>query len=102
MAKSKGTNRVTTDHDTIRKWAEDRGGKPATVAGTPREGEKAGLLRIDFPGYSGEESLREVAWEDFFEQFDKSNLALIYQEKTASDETSRFAKFVDRDSVDED
>ena len=25
---------VTTDHEKIRKWAEERGGKPSTVKGT--------------------------------------------------------------------
>ncbi|MGC3997616.1 MAG: hypothetical protein QM767_09035 [Anaeromyxobacter sp.] len=48
-------NRVsstTTDHDTIRQWAEARGGQPAQVASTARGG-KAGIIRIDFPGYSG-------------------------------------------------
>lgn len=30
----------TTDHDTIRRWAEQRGGHPATVAAT-REGDEA-------------------------------------------------------------
>ena len=28
----------TTDHDEIRKWAEDRGGKPAVVADTADNG----------------------------------------------------------------
>jgi len=41
--------RATTNHDEIRKWAEARGGKPATVKGTESHGE-AGVLRIDFPG----------------------------------------------------
>ena len=26
--------KVTTDHDEIRKWAEDRGGRPAAVRST--------------------------------------------------------------------
>ena len=38
------------DHDEIRSWVEERGGRPATIAGTPKKGEEAGLLRIDFPG----------------------------------------------------
>ena len=37
----------TTSHNTIRKWAEERGGKPATVKATEEDGH-AGILRIDF------------------------------------------------------
>jgi hypothetical protein len=38
---------ATTDHDVIRKWTEERDGRPATV-GETAEGEHAGILRIDF------------------------------------------------------
>lgn len=86
----------TTDHKTIQKWVESRGGHPATVKGTPRNDENAGLRRIDYPGYSGEESLEQISWDDFFQKFDESNLALLYQEKTENGGTSRFSKFVER------
>lgn len=89
---------ATTDHDTIRRWAEERGGKPSRVKGTGG-GDDPGLLRIDFPGYSGEESLEEIPWEEFFEKFDENNLALVYQEETSGGEKSNFNKLVDRDSV---
>lgn len=85
----------TTDHDTIRKWAEERGGHPAAVEGTGG-GDDPGILRIDFPGYSGEGKLREISWEEFFEKFDSSNLALVYQEKTDDGQPSRFNKLVTR------
>lgn len=83
----------TKDHETIRKWVEERGGKPVTVAGTT-EGEEAGVLRIDFPGYGAEENLKPISWDDFFQKFDESNLAFLFQEKTEDGETSRFNKFV--------
>jgi len=44
---------------------------------------EAGLLRIDFPGYSGKGSLEEITWEEFFEKFEEAKLALVYQEETA-------------------
>src|SRR4051794_34732042 len=47
MAESE--SKTTTDHDEIRRWAEERGGRPATVEGTEGGGEDAGVLRIDFP-----------------------------------------------------
>lgn len=88
---------TTTDHDTIRNWAEKRGGKPATVPGTEAGAEDAGILRIDFPGQGAE--LKEISWEEFFDKFDKSKLAFIYQEKTEDGNISRFSKFVSRESA---
>jgi hypothetical protein len=90
--------KTTTDHRQIQKWVESRGGKPATVKRTAR-GDEPGVLRIDFPGYSGEESLEEISWNDFFEKFDESKLAFLYQDETAGGDESRFCKFVARDTA---
>jgi hypothetical protein len=38
---------VTTDHKKIRRWAEERGAHPATVAATAKKHEP-GILRFDF------------------------------------------------------
>jgi len=54
------------------------------------------VLRLDFPGYSGKDTLQEVSWDDFFDKFERKHLAFLYQEKTASGRTSRFCKLVDR------
>jgi hypothetical protein len=86
---------ATTDHDTIRRWAEERDGHPACVKGT--RGARGCLLRMDFG--PPEESLESLEWDEFFAAFDENNLAFLYQDQTASGDTSRFAKFVDRDSV---
>ena len=83
----------TTNHDEIKAWVEKRGGTPATVKGTEGK-EGAGLLRIDFPGYSGKDTLEPISWEDFFAKFDESGLQFLYQEKTAKGSESRFNKFV--------
>lgn len=91
-----GSNKTTTDHGEIRRWAEERGGKPATVKGTERGGEQAGLLRIDFPGVGDDADLEHVSWDEFFEKFEEAGLALVYQEETADGETSRFNKLVSR------
>jgi histone H1-like nucleoprotein HC2 len=102
-ARSKSTSRgttgrtgrsanTTTDHDTIRRWVEARGGWPATVKSTKGRGEDAGLLRIDYPGYSGQGTLERIDWNDFFEKFDEQNLAFLFQDK----KNSRFSKFVRR------
>ncbi|HLM24134.1 MAG TPA: hypothetical protein VK274_03710 [Pyrinomonadaceae bacterium] len=101
MATGTSEAKVTTDHKEIQKWVEDRGGHPARVKGTER-GKSAGLLRIDYPGYSGEQSLEEITWGEFFEAFEENNLAFLYQEKTKDGKQSRFSKLVDRDKAKED
>jgi anaerobic selenocysteine-containing dehydrogenase len=85
----------TTDHDEIKKWVEARGGHPARVKGT-EDKNGGGLLRIDYPGYSGEGKLEEITWDEFFEEFDESGLAFLHQDKTADGEESRFSKLVSR------
>ncbi len=88
MAKS------TTDHDTIRKWAEKRGGKPAAVERTHQGGD-VGIIRIMFPEaqQSKHESLVEISWDEFFKEFEGRKLALLYEEDSA------FNKIVGRDTV---
>ena len=34
-----GSSKIATDHEEIRKWAEERGGVPATVKRTESNGE---------------------------------------------------------------
>lgn len=89
---------TTTDHDTIRRWAEERGGKPSEVIATAREGD-VGIIRIDFPGYSGEGRLREISWNDWFDKFDAASLAFICEEQTASGQRSNFNKLVGRETA---
>lgn len=86
-------SRTTQDHEVIRKWAEERGGKPSHVKSTG-SGEDVGILRIDFPGYSGAGSLEQIGWDEWFEKFDENNLALLYEEETAGGERSNFNKIV--------
>jgi hypothetical protein len=62
-----------------------------------QDDESTGVLRIDFPGYSGEDSLEEISWEEFFQKFDENNLQFLYQEETADGEESRFNKFISGD-----
>ncbi len=89
---------TTTDHDTIRRWAEERGGKPSEVISTAREGD-VGIIRIDFPGYSGEGKLQEIPWDDWFRKFDETNLAFVYEEETADGQRSNFNKLVGRETA---
>jgi hypothetical protein len=56
-------------------------------------------LRIDYPGFGGEDTLEQISWEEFFAAFDENKLAFLYQDKLESGETSRFSKLVDRNSA---
>jgi|SRR4051794_26233815 len=94
---TKHSSQTTTDHKKIQKWAEERGAKPASVRGTGGKND-VGLIRLDFPGYSGGDSLEEISWDEWFEKFDESGLALVYQEETSSGEKSNFNKLVSRES----
>ena len=85
---------ATTDHEEIRRWAESKGGKPAAVERTHTE-EDAGIVRIMFPDapQSEHEALVEISWDEFFDEFEKRRLALLYEED------SMFSKVVGRDTV---
>jgi hypothetical protein len=86
---------MTTDRDEIRRWAEERGGRPAGVTGTGDAGDP-GVLRIMFD--ETEANLEEISWEPFFDAFEQNNLAFLYQERTSEGGVSRFHKFVSRES----
>src|SRR5438477_11228323 len=100
MPRSSAAARPLTDHDEIRQWAEDRGARPSRVSGTG-VAEDVGMIRLDFPGYSGGESLEEISWDDWFDNFDDRNLELMVQDKTASGEISTFNEVVSRHTAEE-
>lgn len=85
---------TTTDHETIRRWAEGKGGKPAAVART-HDDDHVGIVRIMFPEAENSEhgALTEIGWDEFFRQFEESELALLYEPD------SMFSKIVGRDTV---
>jgi hypothetical protein len=92
------SSHVTINHEEIRQWAEQRCGRPSMVTGTG-EGKHAGILRIDFPGYSGRGTLEPISWEEFFEKFEESKLALVYSAH-AHGHRSNFNKLIARETVD--
>lgn len=99
MARDSDT-RATTDPDTIRAWAEEHDGAPATVRGTS-DGDAAGVLTLDIVGYgAGEGDLEHIDWDTWFEKFEAAGLAFLYQQEKVSGEDSTFFKLVSRDSVD--
>jgi hypothetical protein len=85
---------MTTDHETIRKWAEKKGGKPAAVARTHQGGD-VGIVRLMFPDspQSEHQALTEISWDEFFKEFEERKLALLYEEH------SLFSKIIGRDTA---
>ncbi len=85
--------KTTTSHDSIRRWAEERGGHPAIA----RSGGEGGVLRIEFdePGGNDDERLERIEWEEFFRIFDDRDLAFLRE----GDSDSRFNKFVAKESA---
>jgi len=90
----------TTDHQTIFDWVQARGGQPAHVKRTGSN-EDPGILRIDFPGYSGQQSLEPLDWDAWFDAFEANQLAFLHQDQTADGQPSRFSKLVKRRPEDE-
>jgi hypothetical protein len=82
-----GRSLVTTSHEVIRHWAEERGGVPATVEGT-EHGDLAGVLRFDFGERTAE--LRHITWEEWFRTFDERRLNFLYQEERKDGRQSTF------------
>ncbi|WP_374225344.1 hypothetical protein [Micromonospora sp. C95] len=84
-----GRSLVTTNHDVIRRWARERGAKPATISGTERPG-RAGVLTFNIPGYRESSRIREITWDEWFDTFDRRRLNLIYQEQLRDGRQSSF------------
>src|SRR5215469_14714077 len=95
---SPAKSRMLTDHTQIRRWAEERRARPAAVRSIHSD-DYIGMIRLDFPGYRGEDSLQEISWDEWFEDFDDRNLALLVQEETADGEQSTFHKLVQRETA---
>ncbi|WP_240675171.1 Rho termination factor N-terminal domain-containing protein [Cellulomonas endophytica] len=92
-----GRSLVTTNHDVIRRWAEERDGVPATVEGTEHD-DHLGVLRLDFGGDS--DALVHVSWDEWFATFDARRLNFIYQEEKKDGSTSAFFRLESPDRED--
>ncbi len=92
--------KTTTDHAQIRQWVEERSGYPARVKGTADK-DSSGVLVIDYPGYSGTDTLERISWDEFFRGFEENKLAFLYQDETSDGSESRFSKLVSRDTAEQ-
>lgn len=79
--------KLTADHAEIRRWVEERGGRPGVVPA----GDGRGRLTVAFDATDGE----PLSWDEFFERFDRESLAFAYP-PDANGEGVRDAKLVSR------
>ena len=92
------TSKTTTDHDTIRRWAEEHDAVPATARGTQEGDGSAGVLTLDVVGFGADETdLEHIGWDEWLEKFESSDLAFLYQDEKKDGEDSTFFKLVSRD-----
>lgn len=85
----------TTDHRSIRHWAEDHKGRPVAVkyAGT----DPAATLRFEFGDRRVDPDVDELTWADFFERFEDLRLAFVHERPGPNGARGEFHKFVPRD-----
>lgn len=95
-----GNVRHTTEHTLLRSVIEDRGGFPAHVAGSEGEGD-SGLPRVGFTDRD-DEDLKEISWEQFFEEFDEKDLVGVYTEDGSDVDGNRPVVLRDRETETED
>lgn len=76
---------TTIDHATIRRWVEERGGRPAIVGSQ---------VRLDFSPTPDRKAATD--WQKFFNSFEDCGLALLYQRRTRDGHLSRFCRLVHR------
>lgn len=85
---------TTTDHTTIKEWADKHNGVPGVIEEATTANDQRPLAII-WPENRNKPELREVSWETFFEHFDLRQLALDY---TALPQMSKEYAFVTRGS----
>lgn len=93
-----GESNITTDHDEIRRWAEERGGAPVIVRDSAAANAD-GFLNLEFPGYDRGETAQRVSWDEFFRTFEDRNLAFQYQQERPTGAETFMFKLIDRDDA---
>jgi hypothetical protein len=72
----------------IRQWADQRSALPATMSDAEPD-ERPTVLRFDFED-GGDEDLRLISWDDWFEVFDGRDLVFIYLEPSEGQEGNTY------------
>lgn len=93
-----GETKVTTDHDEIRRWAQERNGRPVSVKHDPLNPNGC-TIQIDFLYDRFDDNIHEISWDEFFDAFERDEMALVYQTETEGGRMSRFGRIVRRVNV---
>ncbi|MFC7045198.1 hypothetical protein ACFQH6_07055 [Halobacteriaceae archaeon GCM10025711] len=91
-----GEQRATTNHALIRNWVDDHDGYPAHRAKSEGQGD-SGLLRLGFRAVDDQESLTEITWDQFFEEFEAESLVFVYHDDVPDHAADEYTKLVERD-----
>jgi len=71
------------DHDSIKRWAREHGAKPALVKGTTRPSDSS-ALQLAMEGTTQDGRLEPIDWDDWFQRFDESGLALMVDDSAGA------------------
>lgn len=77
---------ATCDHEEIRQWAARQHAEPATGEATASGPATVDVhdhgagIRFNFPGFG---RFRPIAWEEWFDNFDRHHLTFVYEEGIA-------------------
>ena len=90
----------TRDHEVIMRWAAKRHAEPATGEATrsgpaSRSVQDGGAgIRFNFPGTG---LFRPIAWDEWFENFDRHQLAFVYDNESGAGAPSNRYRLVKMD-----
>jgi hypothetical protein len=84
---------ATTDPDVIRRWAEDRHGKPVLLkqGGVGTQAPHPGIV---FSEDNDSGSADDITWQELFDKRAEANLVFLYQEKPETNDASSDGRFV--------
>jgi hypothetical protein len=95
-------SKITTNHEEIRDWIENNGGKPKIIDNIDAESDSIGI-RVDFNGIDNDIYLENnlklgnnLAWSEFFDIFEKENLAFEYSIKFDKNNPALSYRFLNR------
>ncbi|MEA1932555.1 MAG: hypothetical protein U9O06_13555 [Euryarchaeota archaeon] len=86
---------ITTDHETIREWVEQRDGTPAQETGQGDDARSLYVVQED----ETMEGLEPISWEAFFETFEAEELAFVYQDRDVGETDEWLYDLIDREEV---
>lgn len=70
---------ITINPDTIRTWADERGGTPMKKRGTGHSSMDPAILEVAFPGAEEDTSLEPFGWDEWLAELAEQELATVLQ-----------------------